>query len=64
MQPWDGNPTKQDKRARGRPKIAWRKTVKKERNTAGWHSWNASKTAARQGKKWKESPEALRYFYN
>lgn len=39
-------------------------TAEKERNTAGCHSWNASKTAARQRNNWKEIPEDIRYFYN
>lgn len=45
-------------------KIAWRKTTEKERNTAGCHCWNASKTAARQRNNWKEIPEDIRNFNN
>ena len=43
------------KRARGRPKSTWRRTVEKVRNTAGWISWNDTKIAARDRSKLKES---------
>ena len=29
------------KRRRGRPRETWRRTVEKERNQLGWHSWGA-----------------------
>ena len=50
------------KRARGRPKTTWQRTVEKERNTAGWISWNATKIAARDRSKWKECITALCAF--
>ena len=34
--------TPKGRRARGRPKTAWRRTVEKERNKAGWKSWEAA----------------------
>ena len=49
-------------RARGRPKTTWRRTIEKERNTAGWSSWNATKIAARDHNKWKDSVTALCAF--
>ena len=38
--------TPEGKRARWRPETPWRRTVKKERNKAGWKSWNLAKVAA------------------
>ena len=35
------------KRRRGRLRETWRKTVEKERNQLGWHSWGASAAADR-----------------
>ena len=35
------------RRTRGRPKTTWRRTVEKERDKAGWKSWNVAKAAAR-----------------
>ena len=35
--------TREGRRARGRPKTTWRRTVEKERNKAGWKSWEVSK---------------------
>lgn len=32
-------------RARGRPKMTWRRTVEKERIKAGWVTWNMAKAA-------------------
>ena len=47
------------KRARGRPKTTWRRTVEKERNVAGWTSWNIARAAARDRVGWSQSVEAL-----
>ena len=46
-------------RARGRPKTIWRRTVEKERDKAGWKSWNVAKAAARKKEYWAESVTAL-----
>ena len=35
--------TPEGRRARGRPKTTWRRTVEKERNKAGWKSWEVPK---------------------
>ena len=35
--------TPEGRRARGRPKTTWRRTVEKERNKAGWKSGEVSK---------------------
>ena len=35
-----------ERRKRGRPKTAWKRTVEKERGRAGWRSWNDVRTAA------------------
>ena len=40
--------TPEGRRARGRPKTTWRRTVEKERDKAGWKSWNAAKAVARE----------------
>lgn len=39
------------RRRRGRPRETWRRTVEKERNQLGWHSWGAAvaSTADRDG---------------
>ena len=34
------------RRARKKPKTTWRRTVEKERNEAGWKSWEAAKAVA------------------
>jgi len=39
--------TPEDRRARGRPKPTWRRTVVKEKEKAGWKSSNVAKPAAR-----------------
>ena len=46
-------------RARGRPKITWRRTVEKEQNKAGWKSWEVAKAVAQDRKCWSDSVEAL-----
>ena len=52
------------KRARGRPKTTWRRTVEKElRHTDGWTSWNVARVVARDGKKWNDSVAALCAFW-
>ncbi len=35
--------TPEGRRARGRPRTTWRRTVEKERNKAGWASWEVAK---------------------
>ena len=35
--------TREGRRARGRPKTTWRRTVEKERNKAGWKNWEVPK---------------------
>ena len=45
--------------ARGRPKTTWRRTDKKERNKAGWKSWEVAKVVAQDRKCWSDSVEAL-----
>ena len=37
-------------RARGRPKTTWRRTAEKERNKAGWKSWEIAKAVAQDRK--------------
>ena len=36
----------------GRPKTTWRRTVEKERNKAGWRSWEVVKAVAQGRKCW------------
>ena len=47
------------RRARGRPKTTWRRTVEKEKNKAGWKSWEVAKAVARNRECWSESVMAL-----
>ena len=47
------------RRARGRPKTTWRRTVERERNKAGWKNWNVAKAAARDRKCWSNNVSAL-----
>ena len=42
-----------------RPKTTWRRTVERERNKAGWKSWNVAKAAARNRECWSENVSAL-----
>ena len=44
--------TPKGRRARGRPKTTWRRTVEKERNKAGWRSWEVVKAVAQGRKCW------------
>ena len=47
------------KRRRGRPKTTWRRTVEKERQEAGWRSWEEVRTAATNREEWRSSVKAL-----
>ena len=47
------------KRRRGRPKTTWRRTVEKERQEAGWRSWEEVRTPATYREEGKSSVEAL-----
>ena len=51
--------TPEGRRARGRPKTTWRRTVEKERSKAGWKSWEVAKVVAQDRKCWSDSVEAL-----
>ena len=44
---------------RGRPKTTWRRTVEKERQEAGWRSWEEVRTAATNREEWRSSVKAL-----
>ena len=47
------------KRRRGRPKTTWRRTAEKERQEAGWRSWEEVRTAATNREEWRSSVKAL-----
>ena len=49
----------EDKKRRERPKATWRRTVEKERQEAGWKSWEEVRTAATNRGEWKSSAKAL-----
>ena len=51
--------TPEGRRVRGRPKTIWRRTADRERNKAGWKSWNVAKAAARDRECWSENVSAL-----
>ena len=51
--------TPEGRRARGRPKTTCRWTVEKERNKAGWKSWEVAKAVAQDRKRWSDSVEDL-----
>ena len=51
--------TPEGRRARGRPRTTWRRTVEKERDKAGWKSWNVAKAAAQNTEYWAKSVTAL-----
>ena len=51
------------KRARGRPKTTWRRTVERERNQAGWGTWNTAKAAAQDRNNSSASVEAVCIFW-
>ena len=40
------------KRRRGRPRETWRRTIEKERNQLGWHSWEAAAASAADRDGW------------
>ena len=42
-----------------RPKTKWRRTIEKERDEAGWRSWNEVRTVAADRQRWKSSIKAL-----
>ena len=42
--------TPEGRRARGRPKTTWRRTVEKPRNKAEWKSWEVAKAVAKDRK--------------
>ena len=44
--------TPEGRRAKGRPKPTWRRTVEKERNKAGWKRWEVAKAVAQNRKCW------------
>ena len=50
--------TPEGKRRRGRPKTTWCRTVEKERNSAGWRTWDEARAAAANGENWRHSVEA------
>ena len=50
--------TPEGRMARERPKITWIRTVERERNKAGWKSWNVDKAAARNRECWSENVSA------
>jgi len=37
----------------------WRRTVERERNSAGWHTWDEARAAAANRENWRHSVEAL-----
>ena len=48
--------TPEGRRARGRPKTTWRRTVEKDsRNKGGWKSWEVPKAVAQDRKHWSVS---------
>ena len=56
--------TPEGRRARGRPKTTWRKTVEQERNKAGWKSWEVAKSVAQDRKRWSASLEDLCAYWS
>ena len=38
--------TPEGRKAGGRPKTTWRRTIEKERNKSGWKSWEVAKAVA------------------
>ena len=57
--------TPEGRRARGRPKTTWRRTVEKERNKAGWKSKEVAKAVAQERNCWPDSMKALcAYWHN
>ena len=56
--------TPEGRRARGRPKTTWRRTVEQERNKAGWKSWEVAKAVAQDRKCWSDSVEVLCAYWH
>ena len=56
--------TPEGRRARGRPKTTWRRTVEQERNKAGWKSWEVAKSVAQDRKRWSVSVEDLCAYWS
>lgn len=56
--------TPEGRRARGRPKMTWRRTVEKERKKAGWSTWGEAKAAAQNRPSWSGSVAALCAFWH
>ena len=52
------------RRARGRPKTKWRRTVEKERQKAGWSTWGEARAAAQNRASWSGSVSALCAFWH
>jgi len=42
------------KRRRGRPRETWRRTVERERNKVGWHTWGAAAASALNRDGWRD----------
>ena len=57
--------TPEGRRARGwqQRKTTWKRTVEKERNKAGWTSWEVAKEVARNREYWSESVTALCVYW-
>ena len=51
--------TPEGRRKLGRPKTAWRRTVQREREKAGWKNWSDVKIAAADRAGWRDSVQAL-----
>ena len=47
------------RRAKGRPKTTWRRTVEIERNKAEWKSWEVARAVAHDRKCWSGRVETL-----
>ena len=43
------------KRAAGRPKTIWRRTVEAERRKAGWRDWSTARAVVKDREAWKEN---------
>ena len=51
------------KRAVGRPKTTWRRTVEVERQQAGWNDWGTVRAVAIDGMEWKQNVAALGAYW-
>ena len=47
------NTAPEGKRRQGWPRETWRRTVEKERNQLGWHSWGAAAVSAADRDGWR-----------